>query len=361
MRSFVLAFALAGLASAQSFNELAAQATAARNANNVPQAIELYRKALQANPRWDEGWWFLGSMLYDSDRFAEGRDALKRFTELHPNAQAAWGLLGLCEFETGNFVDSQTHLTQGLAEGGAIDPQMEAVLRYHQALALDQVGQFDKSLQSYVWFLRNGAPNDSILIGMGLATLRSPLLPQQLSPDQRELYRSAGKAAAYALGNDAASAKQAFDDLVRRYPTAPYIHYARGLTSIANDSQAALDDFKSELEINAQNADAATMAAWIYLRRGEYQEALPYAEIAARNAKRSAIADFVYGRTLVETGQVERGIDQLLQAEQIDPAFLEAHLSLVTAYSRRGMMADARREQKLSLAIAEGASGAVRR
>src|SRR5581483_10137894 len=83
---------------ASSFEDLAARATAAREANDVPHAVELYREALARNPKWEEGWWFLGSLLYDSDRYAEARDALTHVVEADEKAAPAWGLLGLSEF-----------------------------------------------------------------------------------------------------------------------------------------------------------------------------------------------------------------------------------------------------------------------
>jgi tetratricopeptide (TPR) repeat protein len=358
--SLLLLSTLAWAGSEQDFERLAAQATAARNANNLPGAIDLYKRAVQASPTWQEGWWFLGSMLYDSDRYAEARDALSHFVELQPNAGAAWGLLGLCEFEMKNYTDSQTHIAQSLALKGQIEPQMEAVLRYHQSLALNRSGEYDKALQSYFWFLRSGAPNNSVLLGMGLATLRTPLIPSEVPPAQQDLFQSAGKAAMYAMSDDPANARKAFDDLLSRYPDAANLHYARGLTLVAQDTEAALDDFKRELQISPSNADAGTMIAWILVRRGEYREALPYAESASRNAKNSAIAEFVYGRSLVETGAVAAGIEHLQLAEKIDPSFLEAHLSLVTAYSRKGLTAEAQRERRISFQMTEGSAGVVR-
>ena len=362
LRCFTLALLLRFVASGfqQDFHHIAEQATAARNANDVPHAINLYKEALRVNPRWDEGWWFLGSLLYDSDRYSEGRDALTQFVKLQPNAGAAWGLLGLCEFETKDYASSQTHIAQSLAVDGHIAPQMEAVLRYHQAMALNRSGEYDKALQSYIWFLSHGAPNDSILLGMGLATLRSPLIPEEIPTGQRDLFRLAGTAASYTLSNDPINAKQAFDQLVARYPSAPNVHYARGLTLIAKNTDEALDDFKRELQISPSNADAATMIAWILIRDGEYRQAAPFAETASHNAKNSAIAEFVWGRTLVETGQVDSGIQHLQHAETIDPSFLEAHLSLVTAYSRKGLTAEAQRERKISFQMTEGQSGVVR-
>ena len=66
-RVFLSSIALLA-ASPATFEELASQATAAREANNIPKAIDLYRQALQLKPAWTEGWWFLGTLSYDADQ-----------------------------------------------------------------------------------------------------------------------------------------------------------------------------------------------------------------------------------------------------------------------------------------------------
>jgi hypothetical protein len=45
-------------------NDLITQASAARAQNDIPRAIELYSRAVQVNPKWPDGWWFLGSLQY---------------------------------------------------------------------------------------------------------------------------------------------------------------------------------------------------------------------------------------------------------------------------------------------------------
>src|SRR5947207_14950201 len=64
---FVLAgliVVLPGVASAQSnsvaFSDLVSKAAAARIENDLPRAIQLYSQAVQMNPNWTDGWWYLG-------------------------------------------------------------------------------------------------------------------------------------------------------------------------------------------------------------------------------------------------------------------------------------------------------------
>src|SRR5579871_1319620 len=96
----VCAFLAAG--SAADFAELARQAGAAREADRVQQAIDLYQQALQVKPDWPEGWFYLGTLFYDSDRYADAQPAFAHYVQLE-DRPAGWAFLGLCEFETGAF------------------------------------------------------------------------------------------------------------------------------------------------------------------------------------------------------------------------------------------------------------------
>ena len=52
------------------FEAVASQAETARVQDRVSDAIRLYREGTELRPSWADGWWYLGSLLYDQDRFA---------------------------------------------------------------------------------------------------------------------------------------------------------------------------------------------------------------------------------------------------------------------------------------------------
>src|SRR5438309_1396852 len=126
--------------SAATFDELSARASAARDANQLPEAVRLYGQALQMNPKWQEGWWSLGTILYDTNEYAGCRDVLARLVELKPDAAPALGILGLCEFQTGELGPSLVHLQRSIAVGSSIQPDLEKVLRFHEAMLLTRAG-----------------------------------------------------------------------------------------------------------------------------------------------------------------------------------------------------------------------------
>src|SRR5215472_5117579 len=64
------------------FSGLASKAATARVENDLPRAIQLYGQALQLNPEWKEGWWYLGLLQYEANSYPAARDALTRYIAL---------------------------------------------------------------------------------------------------------------------------------------------------------------------------------------------------------------------------------------------------------------------------------------
>lgn len=335
--------------STSSFEELSSRATAARERNDLSQAVQLYRQALQLNPKWQEGWWFLGSLSYDSDQYAQGRDALRHFVELNATAAPGWGLLGLCEFETGEYTRALADIQRSLSLGGSHEAQMDQVLRYHEALLLTRTGDFDKALQKYAGFVRAGAMNASLFPAIGLAALRTPLLPTDIPAAQQDLFLTAGKAASYTMAGDLKNAEESYRDLLARFPNAANVHYIYGCFLLASDPARAMEELRLELQTTPSNAAAGSILAWMLFRDREFKTALPYAQKAAEQAPGFPMAQLMLGRLLVETGAVERGLEHLKTAEKMDPDDVEVHLALATAYSRIGRTQEARHERQISL------------
>src|SRR5436305_5652122 len=275
------------------FADFAARATAAREASRLPEAIGLYKEAVNLDPKWEEGWWFLGSLLYDTDQYAAGRDSLAHVVDLDPKAYAAWGLLGLCEFETGDCGIWLRHIQRALDAGPETQGQMEGALRYHEAVLLTRAGGLEDALQKYAWFARRGVQNPEMIASLGLAALRSPSTPAAIPAPQRELYSSAGRAAYLILSGDFQNGREALEQLVASFPETHYVHYFYGSFFAATDPATALNEFRRELKVTPSSGAANAMIAWILLQRGDAAGALPYAETAAKYEPNSSTASYV--------------------------------------------------------------------
>ena len=107
---------------------------------------------------------------------------------------AAWAFKGLCEFGLKNYVAALGDLNkaQGLGVG---DPKLIPVARYHRAILLTRVEQYERAQQAYAEFGREGNGSPMVIEGMGVAVLRLAFLPDEVPAEQRDLVLLAGRAA----------------------------------------------------------------------------------------------------------------------------------------------------------------------
>ncbi|MGA3024597.1 MAG: tetratricopeptide repeat protein [Bryobacteraceae bacterium] len=343
---------------AATFEQVAAEAEAARDAHDVPRAIELYRSAVALHPDWQAGWWFLGTLLYGSRQYADARNAIQHLADLNHNAGPAWGLLGLCESETGDYVDALRHVQKALTIDGERQSELEDVLRSREALLLTRNGQFDTAIERYVQFLRGGAPSEPLLAALGVAALRWPLLPAEVPAEQQKLIVRAGKAYLAMISADPQAAGKSLRELVEAFPSEPGVHYLYASWLIKSDQDLEIAELKRELSIAPGSAVANQMLAWTLLQHGDIESAFPYAEAAIRANAESPIAQAVWGRVLAETGHVKDAIHYLESSASVDPNNLETRIALASAYGRAGRYQDAMRERREALKLKEEAHGA---
>src|SRR5580693_85347 len=246
---------------AATFDEIAAQAAAARESDEVPQAIDLYREGLQLKPEWSEGWFYLGTLYYDSDRYADAQPAFAQFVKL-VDKPAGWAFLGLCEFETGSYAPAQEHLQKALR--GDLAPEIEQVVRFHQTLLFTRLGLFERAFHGYEALVRRGIHDPTLIAGLGLNSLDRPMLPKDIPPDQREFIVAVGRTAYTRMSGDAAKTEAAFRTLLDTYPTAPGVHnfYATYLLSshpaylVGSQPDAVQHELRRELEVNPHCVEA---------------------------------------------------------------------------------------------------------
>lgn len=339
------------------FDSLVSAAAAARSQGDTAQAMQLYTQALALNPKWPDGWWFLGTMRYGADQYATARDALDHFIDLTPDATAALALRGLCEFETGDYAASLQDLQHGIALGAANQPRNAQILLYHEALALTRLGRFDEAIGKYMFFVKQAPMNPDLLLAVGLAGLRMPLLPKEVDPSQLELVSMVGQAAVAVMTGDMAAGQQDFRAVFSRYPATANVHYLYGYLLFGAHSDDAIPQFQQEIAVSPHSAIAHAMLAWALEFEGDFDKALVDAKEAATEDPSLAMCQLVYARALVETGDVEDGMVHLESVLKMDPGNLEAHLTLAKAYSKLGRTDYAQQERALCLQLADHQAG----
>jgi predicted Zn-dependent protease len=336
---------------AATFDELAAEAAAARRGNHIPEAIELYRQAVQLRASWEEGWWFLGTLSYATYRYADGEAAFDEFVKLDDKRALAWSLLGLCEFETGKYDRALAHLRQGLA-GKDLAPEVEAGVRFHYGLLLSRAGLFDQGKRELERYARGGAHEPMLIAGLGLNALHQPLLPKEVPAERLNAVVKAGTAARVWVLGETDKAEAGFQDLLREYPTIAGVHYLYGTYLSYTRPEEATVEFRRELELNPANADAGAMLALLLAHANDLAGALPYAKKAAAERPADALAEYAYGEVLMGMGDLRPAVARLEAAERLDPDALEYHMALASAYSRAGRREDARHERRMSMDMA---------
>lgn len=342
----------------QDFDQLATAASAAREADKVEEAIELYRKALVLRGQWAEGWWYLATLYYDQDKYADAAEAFKQTAQLQQKAGAPWAMLGLCEFQLTRYDDAQIHIDRGRQLGLGDNVELTRVMRYHQALISILKGEFEKGLETLGSLSYEGLKSEDLIISLGLATLRVGMTPKRIDlnyPD-RDLIRRAGLAEHFAAQKNMSDAQREYDMLVRDYAKVANVQYAYGRFLLINrDDEAALAAFQREIQNWPKHTLARCQIANIKLRNKDIEGGLPFAEEAVKLAPRLPLAHFVLGRLLLEAGQNDRAIQELEIVSRMVPDEPKIYFALARAYTKAQRKQDADRARATFTRLSQSA------
>jgi tetratricopeptide (TPR) repeat protein len=330
---------------AQDFDRVAAQAEEARGANRIEDAIKFYRQGVMLRPRWAEGWFNLGTLLYDKDAFSDAAVALGRAAALSPKVGTTWVLLGLCEFKLGRHADALEHIRRGRLLGVPADPQFRRVMIYHEGLLLVGKGDFERAQETLGQLSQEGVESDELFTALGLAVLRlrfSELLAGDAT--LREIVARAGHAEHLAAQKKFDEAQREYERLAADFPKSQNVHYARGrFLLVSHDDEGAVAEFLREIENNPQHLLARLLIADTRLRRREFADGLPYAEEAVKLSPRLPLARYLLGSLLLGAGQTERAVAELETAARLMPDEPKIFYALSNAYLRAGRKSEAER------------------
>ena len=230
-------------AASPQFDAVVKQATAARQAEQWEEAAALFTKAVKLRPDYAEGYWYQGASYYQLDRFAECKESFRRVTKLTPKNGAAFAFLGLCEKGLKEYDRALQHLMQSRFLGVS-DKELGNVARYNAAVLMTRAQQYPQALLTLGEFASDGTDNPRIIEAMGIATLRMPMLPDEVPPDRREMVLMAGRGSYMMATRQTAAATKAFEGLVARYPETPNVHYAYAVCLLIEQPAQAIEEFK---------------------------------------------------------------------------------------------------------------------
>ena len=336
----------------KSFDEIARQADRARFADRMTEAISLYREGVRLRPSWNEGWLWLGNLLYDQDRFPEAQASFTHFLALAPKPGPVWALKGLCEFELRDFAHSLQDLDTWVHGNYHGDNDLTDVAAFHWALLLTRERHFAQALYLLADRAQHKGESPLLVEAMGLASLRLPNLPEDYPPEFRERVWLAGKAAFYTSGHEFDHGQEYARRLLSAYGQQPEVHYFQGtLLKLQRMPAEAAQEFRKELQISPQHASAMLELAQIDIDFGQLNEAVSLARHAAQLEPTNPDTHHILGRALLVAGQAAESAQELELAERLAPDASAIHFHLAKAYQGLGRKEDAQREMAAYVSI----------
>ena len=317
------------------------RANKAREDGDLEGAVDLYRQVVKAAPRQMDAWWYLGTSLYELERWNDARAAFDRVVRLDKTNGAALAFRGLCTFKQGQYPEALEDLMQAKALGVSGNAEVGSVARFHAGLAMTRLGRFELALNTIGEFALEGNDSPQIIEALGVATMRMPLLPSEVPPEKREMVMMAGRGSYFMSMRLAPAARTAFEELALRYPDVPNVHYAFGVFLMSDDPDRALKEFDRELSVQPSHAASHIQMAFEYIKRGDYASARPHADTAVTLAPTDFIAHRLIGQIQLEIGDVPAAIASLEQSRRLEPNSPAVHFTLAKAYARAGRDADA--------------------
>lgn len=312
-----------------SFEDLARQATAAREQGKPQEAIGFYQQALQIHPEWEEGWWYVGTLLYDGNHFTEALPAFSKVVELDPKMGPAWSFLGLCDFETKDYSPALTHLEKGHELGTEQVPELGKVADYHLALLLIRKGEFERATTLLSSQFVHGQVAEQVKVALGMALLRVPLLPDEVDPSRDGVIATAGGIAVLLAQNQQAEAVAACQLATKDYPDIPNLHAA--CAAIAHPTTSA-----------SQQTDATELSRTTRLFARSTADIKSSNE--ASNAGSSSTGFDELAKKAVaarDVGELEEATRYYQQALQLRPAWEEGWWDLSLIYFSCNRYSDA--------------------
>lgn len=329
------------IVSASQFDDVAARAAKARDAENLDEAVTLYRQAVHLRPDWAEGWWYLGTLAYDRKQFPAAVAALSKVVALTHNDANAYAMLGLSEAQLQQNKSALSHLEQALKLGLGEDANMRQVVVFTQGNLYVEEGAFwrgQDTLDNLA--LERPEANEEMTMALGRAVMG--IRPSAtLTPEMRDLLMTAGQAEFFAARREVSQATEAYANFVKKFPTTHNVQFAYGrfLLKYHLDDQAVAA-FRKEIENDPQHLLARLGIAGALLLT-DPAGGLPYAEQATKLAPKMAEAHFLYGSCLLATEQTERAITELETARRLSPNDSRIYFPLARAYARMNRTADA--------------------
>jgi len=329
-------------AASERFETLRKRADEARDAGRLDEAAKLYHRALAINRKWTEGWWSLGTLQYDNDRYAEAELAFEKLVALDPKHGTARAMLGLCEFELGQPDRALKDIQESEKLGVLENQQLRDVVMYHEGVLLQRAGRFEAAKAALSSLCLGGLRSGELAGTFGMVALRMrDLSAPQTDTEAGHLVQHVGRASCLSGAKEYDAAKAEFERVISGTPHYPLLHYAYGrVLQDARDHDGAIKEFEAEIVEQPKSVlPRLRIAAAEY--KWNPQNGLKFAEEAVKLQPELPLGHYLLGLLLLETGEYQRAIPELETARKAFPQETKIDISLANAYTQVGRTQEA--------------------
>jgi tetratricopeptide (TPR) repeat protein len=320
---------------------------------NLPAAATALEKLSSLTPDAAQVHANLGLVYYMQNRYAQAVVSFQKAAKIDPALPNVNAMRGICLTEMGRYEDAVKLLGPAFRSSSPKDPmgRVAGLDLLRACRALGDYGQADgvsaELLRRYpddAEILYNssrvhGEQSLNLILRLMKAAPNSPwvlLALAQINEDEKQ-YDSAITQYRLALKMD---------------PRLPGAHLSLGRvlllsSNTTGSADEALREFRSELEIDPQNARAEYEIGEIYRKRAQLNEALDHFGRATELQPDLEDAQIALARTLINLHRPEEAIPQLRSAISLRPANEVSHFLLATAYGQTGDSAGQEKETTL--------------
>lgn len=318
------------------FDTLSRQANAERVDGRASEAVRDYERALKLRPEWPEGWWYLGTLYAEAGRSADAIEVFRKLTDANPKLGPAWASLGLSEFELKDYNNSFLHLKKAQELGFAEVPYVEKPAAYHLALLLNLNGEFEDAFGLLASEFGKEGISQQTSVALAMSLLRIALLPDQMDPGKDALIADAEDVAELLVTGNFEQAFHNFRQMLKDYPNTPYLHYAYASALDFNSHyEEAEAELRQETRVSPHSPLPYMRLAAIALKTHRAADALSLAQRSLELGPQSATSHRIAAKALAELGKAKASSLEAAAADKLEPEKPYIESGITAAYANR--------------------------
>jgi tetratricopeptide (TPR) repeat protein len=343
-----------------------AEAIAFEQRGQLADAESAWRDVLKARPADAEAYAHLAFLAAHQERYKEAIPLYRKALAINPNLPGMRLNLGLSLFKNGDL--KEAILTFAPLQK-SVPPNSPDALRITALIGMAHYGLAE--YPAAIPFLKKAAKSDPANLGFRMALAQSCLYAKQY-PCVLDAYReildlNAESAEADMLAAEALDAMQNYAGAIEQFraaikadPAFPNAHFGLGYllwTQTKFDQAAA--EFKAELNIVPDNAQALAFLADCLIHLGKEAEALPLAERAVQIDRNIDRAHVDLAILYTNSGRRDEAVREFKEAIRLSPNVSDTHWRLARLYQSMGKKEEAKAEFAITSTLQKEEKAAI--